>query len=306
MREIHRLRKTIALWRSLEARCRDLLELAEDPALHHEIESEAVALTLELSTAEARLTLTGPHDEHPAIVTIQSGAGGTDSHDWVQLLLGMYSGWAQAGNRPLEIMNLTYGDEAGLRGATLEIGGLHAYGRLKAEQGVHRLVRRSPYDPAGLRHTSFAGIEILPALEPETAPVIRPEDLKTDTFGASGPGGQNVQKTATAVRITHRPTGIAVSCQTERSQHQNRQYAMRILAAKLRQRQEQQKAGQLAQLRGPRSNPEWGNKIRSYILHPQQSVKDHRTGLKTANADSVLAGNIGPFIDAWLLQQTPA
>ena len=309
MQEMSRLRDTVALWRELESRCRELLELADlaaaenDFSLQDELDAAAAALGRQLAQEEVRLTLAGPYDERPAIVTIHSGAGGTDSQDWAQMLLRMYAGWAETGRRPVEVMDLSYGDEAGLRSGTLEVGGRHAFGYLSAEQGVHRLVRLSPYDPNNLRHTSFANVEIIPAVESETDITIRPEDLKMNTFRSSGPGGQNVQKVASAVRLTHLPTGLVVSCQTERSQYQNREYAMRILRARLLKRQDEQRAAELARIRGERSNPEWGHQIRSYVLHPYKSVKDHRTNLQSADPDGVLGGGIDPFIEAYLMRK---
>ena len=309
MRQMGHLRDAVTLWRGLDSRCRDLLELAElaieegDFSIQEELETAAAELAQELAREEVRLTLSGPYDERPAIVTIHSGAGGTDSHDWAQMLLQMYVGWAESGKRPVEVMDLSYGDEAGLRSGTMEVGGAHAFGYLSAEQGVHRLVRLSPYDPNNLRHTSFANVEILPAVESESDVDIRPEDVRMDTFRSSGPGGQNVQKVASAVRLTHLPTGIVVSCQTERSQHQNREYAMRILRARLLKRQDDERAEELARIRGDRANPEWGHQIRSYVLHPYKSVKDHRTNLQSANPDGVLEGAIDPFIEAYLMQK---
>ena len=306
------MRDTVSLWRSLHSRCRDLLEFTElsieeeDSSIQEELETDAAQLARELAREEIRLTLSGPYDERPAIVTIHSGAGGTDSHDWAQMLLQMYVGWAESGKRPVEVMDLSYGDEAGLRSGTMEVGGTHAFGYLSAEQGVHRLVRLSPYDPNNLRHTSFANVEILPAVESESDVDIRPEDVKMDTFRSSGPGGQNVQKVASAVRLTHLPTGIVVSCQTERSQHQNREYAMRILRARLLKRQDDERAEELARIRGERANPEWGHQIRSYVLHPYKSVKDHRTNLQSTNPDGVLEGEIDPFIEAYLMQKLDA
>ena len=307
MQQMGRLRDTVTLWRGMESRGRDLLELTElameegDDSLQEQLESDTDALSRDLAREEVKLTLSGPYDERPAIISIHSGAGGTDSHDWAEMLLRMYAGWAESGKRPLEVMDLSYGDEAGLRSGTLEVGGSHAFGYLSAEQGVHRLVRLSPYDPNNLRHTSFANVEILPAVESESDIDIRAEDVKMDTFRSSGPGGQNVQKVASAVRLTHLPTGIVVSCQTERSQHQNREYAMRILRARLLKRQDEERAEELARIRGERANPEWGHQIRSYVLHPYKSVKDHRTNLQSTNPDGVLEGAIDPFIEAYLM-----
>ena len=298
MQTMGRLRDTVTLWRDLESRSADLLELTElaieedDYSFEGQLESDTAAVAREFAREEIRLTLSGPYDERSAIVTIHSGAGGTDSHDWAQMLLQMYAGWAESGDRPVEVMDLSHGDEAGLRSGTLEVGGSHAFGYLSAEQGVHRLVRLSPYDPNNLRHTSFANVEVLPSVESETDMEIRAEDVKMDTFRSSGPGGQNVQKVASAVRLTHLPTGIVVSCQTERSQHQNREYAMRILRARLLKRQDDERAEEMARIRGERANPEWGHQIRSYVLHPYKSVKDHRTNLQSTNPDGVLEGRI--------------
>ena len=309
MRQISRLRDSVVPWRDMESRSSDLLELTQlameedDASLEEQLEADTQVLADDLAREEMKLTLSGPYDERPAIVTIHSGAGGTDSHDWAQMLLQMYVGWAEDGKRPVEVMDLSYGDEAGLRSGILEVGGDHAFGYLSAEQGVHRLVRLSPYDPNNLRHTSFANVEILPAVESESDIEIRAEDIRMDTFRSSGPGGQNVQKVASAVRLTHVPTGIVVSCQTERSQHQNREYAMRILRARLLKRQDDERAEELAKIRGDRSNPEWGHQIRSYVLHPYKSVKDHRTNLQSTNPDNVLAGQINPFIEAYLMHR---
>jgi len=309
MRNLGRLRDTVDLWRGLETRSGELLELTElaisenDSSFQEQLEEDADALSEDLAREEVKLTLSGPYDDRPAIISVHSGAGGTDSHDWAQMLLQMYVGWAETGKRPVEVMDLSYGEEAGLRSGILEVGGDHAFGYLSAEQGVHRLVRLSPYDPNRLRHTSFANVEIIPAVESEGDVDIRPEDIKMDTFRSSGPGGQNVQKVASAVRLTHVPTGIVVSCQTERSQHQNREYAMRILRARLLKRQDDERAEELARIRGERVNPEWGHQIRSYVLHPYKSVKDHRTNLQSANPDGVLAGQIDPFIAAYLMHR---
>ena len=309
MRQMGRLRDTVSLWRGLESRSGDLLELAElaieegDFSLEDQMEGDFASMTKELDREEIKLTLSGPYDDRSAIVTIHSGAGGTDSQDWAEMLFRMYAGWAESGKRPVEFLDFSYGDEAGLRSGTLEVGGTHAFGYLSAEQGVHRLVRLSPYDPNNLRHTSFANVEILPAVESESDIDVRAEDIKMDTFRSSGPGGQNVQKVASAVRLTHIPTGTVVSCQTERSQHQNREYAMRILRAKLLKRQDDERAEELTRLRGVRSNPEWGHQIRSYVLHPYKSVKDHRTNIQSTNPDGVLAGDIDPFIEAYLMHK---
>jgi peptide chain release factor 2 len=299
----------VSLWRGLESSSVNLVELTEmalaedDASLHDQLEAESEELTKALAREEINLTLSGPYDDRPAIVTIHAGAGGTDAQDWAEMLVQMYSQWAESGKRPLEVMDLSYGEEAGLRGATLEIGGAHAFGYLIAEQGVHRLVRLSPFDPNNLRQTSFAQVEILPISEDDPEVEIRSEDIKLDTFRSSGPGGQNVQKVASAVRLTHTPTGIVVSCQNERSQHQNREFAIRILKAKLLARQVEEKAKEVAGLRQERKAAEWGSQIRSYVLHPYKSVKDHRTNLQSTNPDAVLNGAIDQFIEAYLMSK---
>lgn len=310
MQELGQQRRAVELWRDLQSQIADLLELAElaiasdDESLVGDLTVETTTVATQLARAEMELTLSGPYDDRPAILTIHSGAGGTDSHDWVEMLTGMYSGWATAGNRPVQVLNTAYGDEAGLRTSAMEIGGRHAFGYLNAEVGVHRLVRVSPFDPARRRQTSFARVEVLPAVpEDDSEVAVRAEDIKLDFFRSSGPGGQNVQKVASAVRLTHLPTGIVVSCQTERSQHQNRDYAMRILRAKLLARREEERAKALSSLRGERVSAEWGNQIRSYVLHPYKSVKDHRTDHQMGNTDAVLAGDIGGFIEAWLVSK---
>jgi len=272
MQQLGRLKDTVSLWRGLESSSQNLVELTEmalsegDTSLQEQLEAESEELAKALTREEINLTLSGPYDDRPAIVSIHAGAGGTDAQDWAEMLVQMYSQWAETGKRPLEVMDLSYGEEAGLRGATLEIGGPHAFGYLIAEQGVHRLVRLSPFDPNNLRQTSFAQVEVLPTAEDEPEVEIRSEDIKMDTFRSSGPGGQNVQKVASAVRLTHIPSGIVVSCQNERSQHQNREYAIRILKARLLARQAEEKAKQVEGLRSERKAAEWGSQIRSYVL----------------------------------------
>ncbi len=310
MQELGRLQQSVELWRGLQSQVADLAELTElaiendDDSLEDELTAEADDVGNRLARAEMELTLSGPYDDRPAILTIHSGAGGTDSHDWVEMLTGMYAGWASTDGRPVQVLDTAYGDEAGLRTSTMEIGGQHAFGFLNAEVGVHRLVRMSPFDPARRRQTSFARVEVLPAVVDDDAEVeIRPEDLKMDFFRSSGPGGQNVQKVASAVRLTHTPSGIVVSCQTERSQHQNRDYAMRILRAKLLALREAEREQELSSIRGERVSAEWGNQIRSYVLHPYKSVKDHRTDYQSGNTDAVLAGGIDGFIEAYLVSK---
>jgi peptide chain release factor 2 len=306
MQQLGRLKETVAVWRDLQSQAKTLLELTDlaieegDDSLQEQLQADTDRLARTLAHEEIDLTLSGPYDGRSAIVSIYAGAGGTDSQDWAEMLLRMYLRWAEIQRRPAQTMDLSYGEEAGLRSATLEIGGPYAYGYLSAEKGVHRLVRLSPFDPNRSRHTSFALVEVLPAVEEDSEVTVRPEDLKTDFFRASGHGGQNVQKVATAVRLTHLPTGIVVTCQNERSQRQNREFAMRILLARLLARQNEERAEELAKLRGERIAPEFGNQIRSYVLHPYKSVKDHRTDYQSTNPEAVLDGDLDDFIAAYL------
>ena len=307
MQQLGRLKDTVSLWRDVEGQAQALLELAvlaleeQDDSLEDQLRTEADEIGAIVSREEFNLTLSGPYDDRSAIVTVQAGAGGTDSQDWTEMLMRMYLRWGETQDRPVQVMDLAYGDEAGLRTTTIEVGGSYSYGYLSAERGVHRLVRLSPFDPNRLRHTSFAVVEVMPASEEEAEVPVRPEDIKMDTFRSSGPGGQNVQKVASAVRLTHLPTGMVISCQNERSQHQNREFAMRILRARLLARQSEHRAEELARLRGERSAPEWGHQIRSYVLHPYKSVKDHRTNHQSGNPERVLDGDLEDFIRAYLL-----
>ncbi len=309
MRELGRIKDTVSAWRGIQSETESLLELTElaleegEDSLLPQLEEEAGKITDALRKQETALTLSGPYDDRSAIVSIHAGAGGTDSQDWAEMLFRMYLRWAELEGRSTQVMDLSYGDEAGLRTGIMEVAGTHAFGYLSAERGVHRLVRLSPYDPNHLRHTSFAEVEILPSAEEDPDIEVRQEDIKMDVFRSSGPGGQNVQKVASAVRLTHLPTGMIVSCQNERSQHQNREFAMRILKAKLLAKKNEEKAAELAKIRGERTVPEWGNQIRSYVLHPYKSVKDHRTNFQSTNPDAVLDGNLGGFIEAYLMSR---
>ena len=310
MRQLTRVKETVELWQDLQSRTIDLLELVDlaldegDFSLQDQIGDEVAQISQILAKEEVNLTLSGPYDDRSAIISIHAGVGGTDSHDWAEMLLRMYAKWAEAEKRPVQIMDMSYGEEAGLRSGTMEISGQKAYGYLGSEGGVHRLVRLSPYDPDHLRHTSFAVVEVLPEAEVGDSEItVRPEDLKMDFFRSSGPGGQNVQKVASAVRLTHLPTGIVINCQNERSQHQNREFAMRILMAKLLAKQNEERAKELAKIRGERPTPEWGNQIRSYVLHPYKSVKDHRTNFQSTNPDAVLDGDLNGLIEAYLMSR---
>ena len=312
MRRLARLKERASLWRDLDARTASLISLTElalaegDDSLEDQMRAEGDEISSILRGEEVRLTLSGPYDERPAILSIHSGAGGTESQDWAEMLLRMYLRWAEERGYTAQVMDLSHGEEAGIKGATLELDGQYVYGLLKAERGVHRLVRLSPFDANHLRHTSFALVEVLPAADEDPEVNVRAEDLKVEFFRSSGPGGQNVQKVASAVRITHLDTGVVVACQNERSQHQNREFAMKILMARLLERAVQERAKELARLKGDHVSAEWGSQIRSYVLHPYKMVKDHRTGLQTSDAEGVLNGSLDEFIDAYLMSTVGA
>ncbi len=302
MKEIAELREDLSELRSLNARIHDALELASlnDEALREELEIEVKAVEAAVSYHEFEAMFSGKYDRGNALLAIHAGAGGTDSQDWAEMLQRMYLRWAERHGYRTEILDLTEGEEAGIKSTTISIEGKFAYGYLKSEKGVHRLVRLSPFDSAHRRHTSFALVEVLPQVEENSEIQINPDDLRIDVFRASSAGGQNVQKNATAIRLTHIPTGIVVTCQNERSQTQNRENAMRVLRARLLELKQQEREEKIAELRGEYQKAEWGSQIRSYILHPYQLVKDHRTDYETGNAQAVLDGDIDGFIDAYL------
>ena len=304
MKRISSLRDEIEGWRGLEKRLSDALELArlEDSSLQAELESEARALEHEVDQRELRTLLSGEYDAGDALLSINAGAGGTDSQDWAAMLQRMYLRWAEQQGYKVEILDLTPGEEAGIKSATIAVNGAYAYGYLRAEKGVHRLVRLSPFDSARRRHTSFAQVEVLPQVEAADID-INANDLKIDTFLSSGAGGQNVQKNQTAIRITHLPTGLVAVSQNERSQTQNRENAMKVLRARLTDMRREEKEKELAQLRGEYRKAEWGSQIRSYVLHPYQLVKDHRTEFETGNTQAVLDGDLNQFIEAYLRSQ---
>ena len=303
MKSIAVLREEIQRWRSLEKRIQDTHELIQigDESLMAELTQEYNGIQANLHELEISTLLGGKHDRGNALLTINAGEGGTDAADWAGMLERMYLRWAERHHFSAEILDQTEGEEAGIKSVSIAINGLYAYGYLRAEKGVHRLVRLSPFDSAHRRHTSFAQVEVLPESTQDDPTVqINPEDIKVEVFRSSGAGGQNVQKNSTAVRIIHLPTGMVVTCQNERSQMQNRENAMRVLRARLLDIAEQNQNKELAELRGVYQKAEWGSQIRSYVLHPYQMVKDHRTEYETGNTQAVLDGDIDGFIEAYL------
>lgn len=306
MQHLARLKEEMEVWRNLSTRIRELQDLfslaqqEDDQAMGEEIATEANKLAEELDKMEFRLAFSGPYDAKDAILSIHAGAGGTESQDWAAMLLRMYLRWAEENGYQTELLDTMPGEEAGIKSATVSIVGPYAYGYLKSERGVHRLVRLSPFDAAHRRHTSFALVEVIPDIEGEIQIDINPDDLRIDVFRAAGAGGQNVQKNATAVRITHIPTGIVAACQNERSQLQNRQMAMKVLRARLFALEEAKREEERAKLKGKHVSAGWGNQIRSYVLHPYHMVKDLRTGYETGNTDAVLDGHLEPFMKAYL------
>ncbi len=309
MQELAQLREGIARWQGLAGRAREAHELAElattdgDPALAEQLVAEVAAIRSDLEVQELELLRSGPYDERDALLSIHAGAGGTESQDWAAMLLRMYLRWAETRGYKAEMLDQMEGEEAGIKSATIHIQGRYAYGNLRSERGVHRLVRLSPFDAAHRRHTSFVLVEVIPDVGEEIEISINPDDLRVDVFRAAGHGGQNVQKNSTAIRITHLPTGIVVSCQNERSQGQNREVAMRVLKARLYELERAKQDEEHARLKGEHVAAGWGNQIRSYVLHPYQMVKDLRTGFETGNTTAVLDGGIDGLIEAYLRSQ---
>jgi peptide chain release factor 2 len=306
MQDLSSLKTEVERWQTLEKRTGDalvLLDLAEadeDLTLATQIEGEVDQIESEVGRHEFYLLLSGPHDRDAAILSLHAGAGGTDAQDFVQMLMRMYLRWAEQQGYKTEILDSLRGSEAGFKSVTISVTGAYAYGYLKAERGVHRLVRLSPFDEAHRRHTSFVLIEVMPEISDDIEIEINPDDLKIDVFKASGAGGQHVQKNATAVRITHEPTGIVVSCQNERSQTQNKEVALKILRGKLYDLEQQKIEEEQARLKGKHVSAGWGNQIRSYVLHPYHMIKDLRTDYETGNSTAVLDGDIQDFIEAYL------
>ncbi|KKM09764.1 peptide chain release factor 2 [Clostridiales bacterium PH28_bin88] len=274
-----------------------------DESMSAEVEEGFRELSRELEQARLEVLLSGRYDNHSAIVTLHAGAGGTEAMDWVEMLLRMYTRWGEDHGYQVQLLDTLPGDEAGLKSATILVKGVNAYGYLQAERGVHRLVRISPFDAASRRHTSFASVDVMPEVASDEEVDIDPEDLKIDTYRSGGAGGQHVNKTDSAVRITHLPSGIVVQCQNERSQHANRLTAMKILQAKLLELKQRKEEEEMSALRGVQQEIAWGSQIRSYVFHPYTLVKDHRTNTEVGNVQAVMDGHIDPFIGAYLQQQ---
>ncbi len=308
MEEAARLKQWVGPWTELNGKAGELTEIAEllwedgDPALETDWSSEVERLEKDLGALELRTMLQGENDHRGAILTIQPGAGGTESQDWAEMLLRMYQRWAERHGYEPKILDLQAGDEAGIKGASVEIAGEDAYGFLKAEKGIHRLVRISPFDSQSRRHTSFASVFVYPEVDDEIEVEIDDKDLRIDTFRSSGAGGQHVNKTDSAVRITHLPTGIVVGCQQERSQHKNKATAMKMLRAALFQRALEEREKEREAVEATKSDIGWGHQIRSYVFQPYTMVNDHRTELKTSDVASVMDGELDPFIEAYLKQ----
>jgi len=304
MRQLAEHKKVVEEWRGLEKKVTDIVEslplAKEDASFREEIDSEIEAVASKLDALELEMAFSGEYDARNAILAIHAGAGGTESQDWAEMLLRMYLRWAERRGYKAEVLDTSPGDEAGIKSATIEVSGDHAFGYLKSEHGVHRLVRLSPFDADHARHTSFVLVEVLPEAEADIDVKIEPDDLRVDVFRSSGPGGQHMQKTSSAVRLTHLPTKLVVTCQSERSQHQNKEIALRILQSRLLNLELAKRAEERAKLKGERIAAGWGNQIRSYVLHPYKMVKDHRTNYQTSNPEAVLDGELDGFITAYL------
>lgn len=301
------LQQKLETWKGLEEQFEEvqiMAELAEeeqDESMLPEIASQAEAVERAIEDMEFRQMLSGPHDKSNAILSINAGAGGTEAQDWAGMLLRMFTRWAERQKFKTQLVDILHDQEAGIKSATITISGEYAFGYLKSEVGVHRLVRISPFDTGKRRHTSFASVMVLPEIEDDVDIEINEEDLRVDTYRASGAGGQHVNKTDSAVRITHVPTGIVVQCQNERSQHKNRAQAMKILRARLYEKHLEEQDREMSKLQGEKREIAWGSQIRSYVLHPYQMVKDHRTSYESSNVTAILDGDIDEFMRKYLM-----
>lgn len=307
--ELNAIRSVVDQYKGLSDEAQDLedmlaiLEEEPDEEMIREWGASVATLKAKLDAYELQLLLNQPYDKLDAILELHPGAGGTESQDWAQMLYRMYTRWAEKHGFKVELLDYLPGDEAGIKSVTIQIRGHNAYGYLKAEKGVHRLVRISPFDSSGRRHTSFVSCDVVPEINEEIQIDIRPEDLRVDTYRSSGAGGQHINKTDSAIRLTHLPTGIVVACQTQRSQIQNRERAMRMLQSKLYELKIQEQQKELAEVRGEQMEIAWGSQIRSYVFHPYSMVKDHRTSVETGNIGAVMDGELDIFIDGYLRSQ---
>jgi peptide chain release factor 2 len=305
MRRLADVREQVSTWRGVEAKVRELLELLElaeaerDEEVAQSVAEDAQKLAAQLEEMELELALSGEYDRRDAILAIHAGAGGTDAQDWAEMLLRMYLRWADKRGYQADVLDLMPGEEAGIKSAMVEVKGRNAYGYLRGERGVHRLVRISPFDASHARHTAFALVEVMPEAESGAEVQLNPDDLRIDVFRASGHGGQNVQKNSTAVRVTHIPTGLTVVCQNERSQGRNKESALKVLEARLLEIELAKQAEERAKIKGEHVSAGWGNQIRSYVLHPYKMVKDLRTGYETSDAESVLDGGLDELLRAY-------
>jgi len=310
LKEIKQLKTSVALYGDLRQQWEDLLAMidlaneADDESLIEEIQSDFESFKKSLNQVVLETLLSGTYDANNAILTIHAGAGGTEAQDWCAMLYRMYQMWAQKRNFAFSVLDSLDGEEAGLKTITVLIEGFHAYGYAKCEKGVHRLVRISPFDAAGRRHTSFASVEVMPEIDDDVEINIDPKDLRVDTYRSGGAGGQHVNKTDSAVRITHLPTNIVVTCQNERSQHQNKEVAMKMLKSKLIEVAEEQQKDKIEDIKGVQKDIAWGSQIRSYVFHPYSMVKDHRTSFETGNTGAVMDGDLDGFINAYLMAKS--
>jgi peptide chain release factor 2 len=305
MRRLADIREQVETWRGVESRVRELIELFDlaesenDAEVAQSVAEDAQKLGEQLEEMELELALSGEYDRRDAILAIHAGAGGTDAQDWAEMLLRMYLRWADKRGYQAEVLDSMPGEEAGIKSATIEVKGRNAYGYLRGERGVHRLVRISPFDASHARHTAFSLVEVMPEAESEAEVQLNPDDLRIDVFRASGHGGQNVQKNSTAVRVTHIPTGMTVVCQNERSQGRNKESALKVLEARLLEKELAKQAEERAKIKGEHVSAGWGNQIRSYVLHPYKMVKDLRTGFETSDAEGILDGDLDEMLRAY-------